>query len=56
MKDSILWRWRMGRRVWRASGALMAVLGLMLGVAFSQQTQTAPVKETLEVTYYFLPG
>jgi len=46
----------MGRRVLRISGAVMAVLGMVLGMSFAQQTQTAPSKGTLEVTYYFLPG
>ena len=46
----------MRARVLRISGAVMAVLGLALGVSFSQQTQPAPAKQTLQVTYYFLPG
>ncbi|MCI0411115.1 MAG: hypothetical protein L0191_21545 [Acidobacteria bacterium] len=46
----------MGRKVLRISGALIAVLGLGLGIALTQQTQTAPAKGPLEVTYYFLPG
>ena len=46
----------MGRKGLRISGAVIAVLGLVLGIPLAQQTQTAPAKGPLEVTYYFLPG
>jgi hypothetical protein len=46
----------MGRRAWRISGAGFAVLAFLLGLSFAQQTQTAPAKGPLQVTYYFLPG
>jgi hypothetical protein len=46
----------MGRKVLRISGAVIASLGFVLGVPLAQQTQTAPTKGPLEVTYYFLPG
>ncbi len=46
----------MGRRTFRIPGAVIAVLGFLLGMPLAQQTQTAPAKGPLDVTYYFLPG
>jgi hypothetical protein len=46
----------MRNKAWRILGAGIAVWGFLLGISFAQQTQTAPAKGPLQVTYYFLPG
>ena len=40
----------------QVSGVLLAALGLVLGVAWAQQSQPAPAKAPVVVTYYYLPG
>lgn len=49
-------RWMMERKVVMISSVVVVALGLLLGLPFAQQTQTAPAKGELQVTYYFLPG
>ena len=44
------------KRGWKTAGMALAMLGLMFGASLAQQTQTAPAKGPVEVTYYFLPG
>ena len=46
----------MRKRGFQVAGALLSVLGLTLGLSLAQQTQTAPAKGAVEVTYYYLPG
>ena len=46
----------MRRRVFQVTGALLLALGLTPGPSLAQQTQTAPAKGAVEVTYYYLPG
>ena len=43
-------------RAWRNAGGVTIAMALLLGLPLGQQTQTAPAKLPLEVTYYFLPG
>jgi len=40
----------------QVSGVLLAALGLALGVTWAQQSQPAPAKAPVVVTYYYLPG
>ncbi len=44
-----------GRTI-QVSGVLLAALGLALGMTWAQQTQPAPAKAPVVVTYYYLPG
>ena len=44
-----------GRAI-QVSGVLLAALGLALGVTMAQQSQPAPAKAPMVVTYYYLPG
>jgi len=44
-----------GRAI-HVSGGLLAALGLALGVTMAQQSQPAPAKAPVAVTYYYLPG
>lgn len=46
----------MGEKTVRRAGALLAALGLGLGVSWCEPQEPAPAKAAVEVTYYYLPG